>query len=444
MSTIKCSNCGFENDVENNYCVECGNRLNNGLLSRMKKFFSSNKQEAYDEYKSNKFRFERFNKKYSTQSKLNDYIDSPEDILTKNKDIYEKLNDFKKLKLSTADYELLDTFQDIYENFDEIINHLNKKYIDEHLNFNKIRKFIDDFKINIDYSSFIKKEDILNVYSQEYELAKKIKDSNSDIQTFIEIYEDFDNISNQINNNHIKWLNQEFIKIKTEIVEFIECYSTNISYDKFISEIERDNILNNYSKHYGIVLDLIRHDDSCSDKKLINEFIETYKKFTYVVNLINEEFKKREDIKNNFIDVKAQITDFVNKYDKDISPDLYIDDYESILNDQKSNYNIALDYKKYFKDNNNLINSFVNLFKNFKDVSSNINKKFIDDKYNCYLESEDKIKGFIEKFSVNISRDVEIKEREKEKLLDDFKSDYDLCIFLKNHSTIKLRDFSDF
>ena len=41
MSKIKCSNCGFENDEESNYCTECGNNLNKGFFSKIKNLFSS-------------------------------------------------------------------------------------------------------------------------------------------------------------------------------------------------------------------------------------------------------------------------------------------------------------------------------------------------------------------------------------------------------------------
>ena len=39
MSKIKCSKCGEENDEGNNYCINCGNKFDKGLFSKIKRFF---------------------------------------------------------------------------------------------------------------------------------------------------------------------------------------------------------------------------------------------------------------------------------------------------------------------------------------------------------------------------------------------------------------------
>lgn len=551
MSKIKCRKCGFENDEDNNYCIECGNSLNKGFFSKIKNLFSSkNDKVIFKDYKEKRIRIKQFNDKFSTSSTPDQYIDSTENILRKNKDIYDKLDDFKNLKLNQNDYESLDTFyynynnldnivenlnkkflknyystnkekinnflnlneyiddyksildnnkflyknlsyckhppDDIkkfiekYENFEEVSKEINQKYIEDNLDLDNIKKFLNKYVINIDYTYKVDKDAVLLNYSKDYDLAKKIDNPTGEIKDFIKNYEDFANISENINkeidgrkkikrdftlnltkinkfittyenpsdteyiksfthilNQHrkqyelslkliefeenktanrfivlfdnfeniaksinqkyIRNLNNEFISLKSEIDVFINDFKTNISYN-YIGEDEKQEILDKYKKHYEISSELIKIDKSNENKILINQFIKLYNNFENVVKSINDEYAKRSKIKEDFNNHEDEIIDFVDKYEKNISPDLYIDDPNDIVTNQKSNYTIVLDYKKYFNDNLDIINSFIDVYENFNDISFNINQKFCKNKYEKYLKNKELIQDQLTKF----------------------------------------------
>lgn len=307
-------------------------------------------------------------------------------------------------------------------------------------NKNEISEFINLFSKK-EYISEQSRDKIKNANENYYKLCLKLKGhvENSEcdltedelelLNSFINHYENIDEHVNKCNNKVIDDFYNEFKENKNSYVSFIDRYKTNISYDELIT----DDIKKEFSDDYYLVKSLINFEetdnyDLSNDKKLIHEFVELYENFDNVQKKINEEISHRENLVKDFEKIKPEIIKFNEKYDIE-SSNVYVKDYQNILDDYESYNNICVQLNQHVDGyHDDSLSEFLSIYSNFEIHSRELNIKFINRVYENFLKIKDKIERFVSEYKTNPSYDTLLSSDLKEK----YKKEAEICIDLKN------------
>ena len=268
-----------------------------------------------------------------------------------------------------------------------------------------IKKFNDEFQK--DYIRDSLKTKLKNDNKSNYYLCLNIKknelklDDNDFkiVDLFIENYKNIDTITEKINKNYIDKQYSEFKNNKNQYKLVVDKFKSNISYDELISD-DNDSL----KKDYELINELVGCEKSDNydfgdDSKLMHDFVEIYQNFSKIKNEINEEILKREKIVNIFNENKTSICEFIDKFQNNISDELYIDDYKSILKDYKTEFDSCSQLSKLPDEyHSSVMSDFLEIYDNFEDVSRKINDNYKKKKYQLFLMHKKEIKHEIEKY----------------------------------------------
>lgn len=345
MSKIKCSSCGKEIDSDSNFCYYCGNKIHekSGLLNKLVNLFTFEKtpKQFYERFLEVKYELEVFNEEFHNH----EYITySQKQKIKKDNENYfslcinlEKNHNKGLLKLNSDELTLVKLFISNYENIENIVKNINKKFIDN---------FYDEFKKNKD----------------DYQLL-------------------------------------------------LDKYKYNVSYDVKVTDDKND-----LKEGYALIKVLIDYEKSDNydlgdNKKLIHDFEELYVNFDKIKNEINKEFFKREKIINNFNEKQVLIHAFIVKYKYDISDELYIDDYKLILKNYKKEYSVCGELFKLPNEYHTPeMSEFLDLYDNFEEISQKINKNYLKQKYDIFINQKSEIISQIKKYE-NITIEEYLKDK---------------------------------
>ena len=267
----------------------------------------------------------------------------------------------------------------------------------------EIKKFNEEFQKNdyINKSLKIKlKDENKSNFSLCFNLEKnhdenKLKLDNNDlklIKLFIKNYENIDTIVEEINRKYIDNHYKEFKDNKNQYKLVVDKFKRNISYDELITENKTD-----FKKDYKFINELLRYEKSDNynfgyDSILMHDYVEIYRNFDKIKKKINEAISNRENIVNVFNENINSVSEFIDKFQNNVSDDLYIEDYKIILKDYKNEYNICnqlsiLPNKYHTKEMSN----FLEIYDNFKLISQNINENYLKRKYQQFLNHKKEI-----------------------------------------------------
>ncbi|WP_461463592.1 UvrD-helicase domain-containing protein, partial [Methanobrevibacter sp.] len=186
-------------------------------------------------------------------------------------------------------------------------------------------------------------------------------------------------------------------------------YTDNISYDQVVSvDIKED-----YKKEYDLTCLLLSFESSDDfdlgeNKEIIHKFHDLYNNFDHIIDEINVEVKRRKSILDKLKKNKNNILNFIDCYMLNVSDELYIDDYQSILDENKYLYDICRDSEEIF--DYKCITDFLNLYDRFESNAMFINEDYCDRKLDIFYDCENEIIEEIEKYE-NMDVDSYIKNR---------------------------------
>lgn len=452
MLKIKCSSCGKDVDFDSNFCIYCGNKIQkkDGLLRRLNALFSSNKtpQQNYFKFISVKEDIEKFNNALTNKV----YIDKSNRAALKksNVDNYNLCVDLKEyhekgiLKLESNELKFIELFIKNYENFNQIVKKINKLEIDGFYNEFKKHKekyqlFVEKYKTNINYDELIKDDDKTNL-KEEYEFVKVLMgfEKNDDydfgddsklMHDFVEIYENLEDIRDKINEEITNKINilENFNRNRYSILEFINRFRKNISYDSYITDNKL--ILKDYENAFESCEELSKLPDSCHED-LMYEFLDIYNNFDKITEEINENYLKQKY--ELFLNKKDEIINQNEKFSV-LTVDDYIDNKENFLKNYSETKENLMELKKYnFKFDSEIltiVNNFLSLWQDFKGA-------FPDTVYGSISDFKSLITNFFDKFG----EDSDCVEYifDKNEVLKTYKEAY-----IKTNDVIKLNDANE-
>ena len=327
-------------------------------------------------------------------------------------------NLFNRNKLPKKVYE---KFFDVKEDIEKINSDISKSdYIDTSLKNRLIKDFESNYYL------------CLNLNSLHDDEKLELKDDELNlIKSFIENYENIDSLARDINEKHINKLYDEFNKNKETYQSFVDKFKTQISYDEPITENKK-----HFKEDYEFIKKLISFNESDnwdfgSDLGLMNDYIEVYHNFDTIKNEINEEISKKESILNNYDKSLAKIREFISKFKNDVSDELYIDDFNIVLNDYEFEYGACKELsnlsEKYQTDE---MISFLEVYENFEDVSKNINENYLKRCYQLFSDKKEEIKQLPVKYQ-NITIDMYLEN--KKSFINDYSQIHEKLIQLVKH-----------
>ena len=331
------------------------------------------------------------------------------------------------MNLYPNDQEALNTFKKLYDNFEDIADKINQEYCRRQNLYesflkckNNILEFIGKYKNNVVPDLFIlNPQTILDYYSKDYQICEQLdkidgklnNDDKTIIKEFLELYTNFNGISTQINRLFVENLYDEWKKSKSRIVSFCNDYKFNIDYNNpiddkskktIISEVKNDYEGSKKLKKYANLQDYKLND---VDNELLENFIEIYENFNEIIEDINNEYSRILKTQQLFKHNISGISNFISKYKTNVPNDLYIDDYLTVLKENKHYFDICNDLKTISESRNyvigedkNVLINFIKIYDNFKNVSSQINEAYAARKYNEYLAYKPKINSINSKF----------------------------------------------
>lgn len=381
----------------------------------------------YQKFKENMEIYKDFVDKYKVNISYDELIsgDIKEDF-KENHDLIKTLINFEKSYGYDfgSNKKLIHEFDEVYSDLDNIIDKINnevdrrKKII---CDFENIKPDITDFvKIYGNPSTNLYVEDyksILNENEINYLTCLQLKDECIEyddvcLNKFLSIYDDFENVSHDINIKYINKIYSNFLSIKKNVEKFVNDYKTNINYEKELTV----GLKEEFDNEANICQDLIKYEltdnyDLKENKKLIHDFNDLYSDFDEIVEKINLEFNRRNNIVLNFKRNRDSIQKFIKYYKENDSVDLFIEDYKSILNNHKKEYASCFELSKlpeqYHED---YIFDYLELYENFEVIANNINKKYIEYRYNFYSNNKSEITQQINKYQ-NITVDEYLKNK---------------------------------
>ena len=415
MPKIKCQSCGNEIESGANFCIYCGRKVNEKptFIERLISVFRFNKtpKQFYERFIEVKEDIEKFNQNLTK----NEYIDKSlkTKLKTDNKNNYhlcinlKKKQDDGKLLLEPAELDLVKLYIKNYENIDDIVKDINKRHIDKIYaefkeNIDSYKLFIDKYKNNISYDKLVVVDD-KKCFEEEYKFIQSLigfeksdgydfgKDSKI-IHDFIEIYENFDNIKNLINDeiNRRKQIKKTFNENKTKILEFIKKYKNDISDELYIEDLKP--ILKEYKEEFLNCKELSNLPEEYHEESM-SEFLDIYNNFDDVSQKINENYLQRKY--ELFSNKKTEIASQIEKYEN-LTVDDYLENKAIFLNKNTTInelLNELLDKGYSFnKSDLSLVNKFLSLFDTF-------NEKFPEGIYNSFSRYKFLLTKFLNKYS---------------------------------------------
>lgn len=463
MSKIKCDACGLETDSALAFCCHCGNKIENlKLINKIFNLFSRNKlpKKVYEKFIDVRKDIEKINSDISKS----DYIDtSLKNRLKKDfeSNYYLCLNlnsfhDDEKIELKDDELNLVNSFIENYENIDSIAKDINEKYINKLYDEFKQNKedyqaFVDKFKTQISYDEPVteNKKDFKN----DYEFIKKlISFKESDdwdfgedlglMNDFIEVYNNFDAIKNEINEEISKKerILNNYDESLAKIQEFISKFKNNVSDELYIDDF--NIVLKDYELRYDACKELSNLSEKYHTDEMVS-FLEVYENFEEVSKNINENYLKR--CYQLFSDKNAEIKQLLVKY-QNLTIDMYLENKKSFINDYSQIHERLIQLVKhdYSLKNQDLkiIDEFKKLFDCFNgDFPQKVYKKFsnykflltkflnkygvdgscdeyIFNKNDClktYSNAYDKTRGI---FKLDLADELDLPQNEQDKIFD--------------------------
>ena len=376
-------------------------------------------------------------------------VNEKKEVLSHWEDAYNSLNNFiicsknSNYKVSFIDLEIIQTFLDIYTNFDNIVKDINREFLRRQSlqtsffnNESDIKSFIYKYKTNVSSDLYISDfKSILKDFKSCNDICSDLKDIDVKVDKklvneFLDVYSNFEEISSKINKNFIDGIYKKFISIKKKIIQFCNEYKFEIKYYRFIEEKTKNNVYSNYEEYYKLSKQLFGYVNSdnyqlsSDDFDLIQSFIEIYSNFDNVVKKINNEYERILGIHNSFKINKKLIQDFISKYKTNIPLNLYIEDYNQILNQNLKYYKISAELKEICENKNYdigedkiILYEFIDLYENFENVTLNINKEYVNRKYGQFLEYKPVLSDNLDKFN---NLDAMLYVENKKEFLDKF------------------------
>lgn len=392
----------------------------------------------YDKFKQNKDYYLKIIDKYKSNVSYDELITEDKTQFKEDfefiNDLFEKLQDFDFVD----DSEIMEDFIYIYKNFNEIKKEINDEVTYRSLlvkfdkNRPKILHFIDTYKMNIPDDLYIDDfKSILNDYEMIYNFLDDLlqlpdKYFNQDAHDFVEIYDDFQNISQKINENYIKRKYEFFSNNKDNLNLQISKYRS-ISVDEYINY--KNDYLDEISPIHDCIIDLKNHGYKFpkNDLSCVSDTISIF-------NYLNEEFAK--ECYNTYLNFKSLVTKFLNLYDGDILGEEYIFDKNNILKTYVNAYQKSSEIYKLYDANEiglsdeeiNSIKRFISLYNNFEEEYIKINNENYVIKLNEeFFKNKDTFEAFVNKFNENTLLDKYIHEEDKINFIDSNKPYYDFA-----------------
>ena len=436
----------------NEYCNENKLRLSDDETELIKLFINNyenldeiikknNKKHVcslYDKFKQNKNHYQKIIDKYKSNISYDELINEDKTQLKKDyefvNDLFEKLEDYDFVD----DSEIMEDFIYIYNNFNEIKKEINDEITYRSLldKFNKDRskilKFIDTYKKNIPDDLYIDDfKSILNNYELFYNFLNEWlqlpeKYFNQDVFDFVEIYDDFEAISQKINEDYIKRNYEFFSKNKDNLNSQISKYYS-ISVEEYIEN--KEDYLNEILPLYDCINNLKNHGYNFPMKDL-----NSVNNISSIFNYINEEFAK--DCYNTFLNYKFLVTKFLNLYDGDIIGEEYIFDKNDILKTYDKAYQKSFDIYRLYEANElelsdveiTSIKRFISLYDNFEEEYIKINnEKYVMKLNKEFLINKTSFEVFVHGINENVLLDRYIHEKDKQNFLKSNKEYYDFA-----------------
>lgn len=395
--------------------------------------------KVYDKFKQEKTRYKSVIDKYNDNICYDELITEHKNDLKKDyifiRDLlaYEKSDgyDFGK------DSQLMKDFIEIYNNFYKIKNEINdeisrrKKIVDDfNNNQTNILVFIDKFRKDVPEDLYIDKyRSVLNDFKNQYdicaELSKLPEKYHTDVMgEFLDIYDNFKEISKKINEDYIERKYKIFSDKKAEIKSQLTRYET-LTVDVYLEN--KDDFLVNYLQIHEILDELKDKEYSFnqSDLEIVNNFQKLFNNF-------NGEFPKITY--SLFSNYKHLLSKFLNRYGHGVRCDEYIFEKDDILNEYSNTYEKTLDIFKLNEAHeldisdyelNSTIN-FIDLYENFDEYITENNEcyvKLINDEFS---DCKDAILEFIAEYNSNNLLDYYIEDINKPQILKSNEKYYDL------------------
>lgn len=392
--------------------------------------------KLYDKFKRNKNHYQKIIGKYKSNISYDELISENKTKFKKDyafiTDLFEKLQDYDFVD----DSGIMEDFIYIYNNFNEIKKEINDEVTYRHLldkfnkNKSKILKFIDNFKKNIPDDLYIDDiKSILNDYEVFYNFLNELlqlpeKYFNQDAYDFVEIYDDFEAISQKINEDYIKRNYEFFSENKDKFNLQISKYHS-ISVEEYIEK--KEDYLNEILPLHDCIVNLKNHgyDFPVNDLDYVNNTISIF-------NYINDEFAK--ECYNTFLNYKFLITIFFNRYG-DIIGNEYIFDKNDTLKTYKNTYQKSFDIYKLYEANElelsdveiTSIKRFISLYDNFEEYIKINNEKYVIKLNKEFLINKTSFEFFVNEFNENVLLDRYIHENHKQNFLNSNKEYYDFA-----------------
>lgn len=420
MSKVKCSFCKNEIDPSSEFCYYCGANTNHkpNFISKIINLFKSNPKTLHERFiklkESIEYFNEEFEKDYLTISKKVNLINLNKDNFKLCKTLIEYSNE-NNVNLSSDELELINLFISNYEKIDEIIQENFDK------NKDKILEFINTYKKNVPDELYIEDtKTILNEYELIYNFLNEWtklpeKYFNQDVNDFVEIYDDFQNISQKINQNYNERKYKFYTENKYKIHSKINKYRS-ISIEDYIKN--KNKYLDEITPIYDCIIDLQNHnyDFHPTNLSFINDIISI---FEYITKGFPEKYY------NKYINYKSLITKFLNLYNKDDTCREYIFDKNKILKTYVNAYEKSSDINKLYNANEmeltdaeiNSIERFINLYENFDEFIKNNNENYVINLNKEFDKNKEKFESFVEKYNENTLLDEYIHGKDKLNLL---------------------------
>ena len=275
----------------------------------------------------------------------------------------------------------------------------------------------------------------LSINLKNYFTEGKIKLDSDEVEiidSFMVSYRNIDSNVKKLNNKVIQKKYEDYKKNKDKYLDFISNFKTDISYLEKKSVNDKDK----FKKEYDSARSLINFEkkddyDFGEDSEIIHLFVELYEDFDNIITQINTKHDRFIELKNNYEDNEQLILDFLDKYDENVSEDLFIDDFKSILKNYNIIYDNCIELSRFSNEFHlDEIDRFIKVYNNFKEISKEINFNYMARRYDLFLDMKEEIQKNLDKFK-NLTADSYLKN--KKQFIDKYSEIYNDLIKIINN-----------